>query len=227
MIGTTLPAEAAAADSEGAAARGWWPAARDWVRTHPGLAVVLVLPPLLFLAPQVVGRAFIDGDNFIQNFPLRVLVAHDMRHGSLPLMNPYLFSGTPLLGGFNAGAAYPTTWLLAVLPSFEAWSLNMAIAYDVAALGTYLFLRRQSMSPTAATFAAAAFTFAGYMSGQIVHVDLIEGAAWLPWMLLVVDALLPAPAAGAGTGAPNYGPGAPARGPVGPPCWRWSWASPS
>ena len=170
-----------------------------WVRTHPGMTLILCVPPLVFLAPQVVGRVFLDGDNYIQNFPLRVLVARDLQHGSLPLINPYLFSGTPLLGGFNAGAAYPTTWLLAILPSFEAWSLNQAIAYDLAALGIYLFLRRQSLSATAATFAAATFTFAGYMSGQLVHIDLIEGAAWLPWILLAVDSLLPAPAGRTGT----------------------------
>jgi hypothetical protein len=158
------------------------------------MTVILCVPPVVFLAPEIVGRVFLDGDNYIQNFPLRVLGAHDLQHGKLPLINPYLFSGTPLLGGFNAGAAYPTTWLLAVLPSFEAWSLNLAIAYDLAALGTYLFLRRQSMSSTAATFAAAAFTFAGYMSGQFIHIDLIEGAAWLPWTLLAVDSLLPATA---------------------------------
>ena len=27
------------------------------------------------------------------------------------------------------------------------------------------------------------------MAGQIVHIDLIEGAAWLPWMLVAVHAL--------------------------------------
>ncbi len=130
------------------------------------MTVILAMPPVLFLAPQVVGRVFLDGDNFIQNFPLRVLTAHDLQHGSpAPPRTPTCSAGTPLLGGFNAGAAYPTTWLLAVLPSFEAWSLNLAIAYDLAALGTYLFLRRQSLSATAATFAAATFAFAGYMSG--------------------------------------------------------------
>jgi hypothetical protein len=156
------------------------------------MVVVLVVPPLLFLSPLVVGRAFLDGDNFLQNFPLRVLTGEDIRQGSLPLLNPYLFSGTPLLGGFNAGAAYPATWLVAVLPRFVAWSLNLAVAYDVAALGTFAYLRRQSLGVTPATFAAATFAFAGYMSGQIVHVDLIQAAAWLPWALLAVDALLPA-----------------------------------
>ena len=59
----------------------------------------------------------------------------------------------------------------------------------MALLGTYLFLRRQPVSSTAATFGAVTFAFAGYMTAQIVHIDLIEGAAWLPWMLLAIHAL--------------------------------------
>ena len=124
---------------------------------------------------------------------MRVLVGRDLRHGALPLWNPYLFSGTPLLGGFNAGAAYPATWLMAVLPTFTAWTLNLALAYDVAIVGMYLFLRRQSIGSTAATFGAATFAFAGYMTAQIVHIDLISGAAWLPWMLMAVHALTDRP----------------------------------
>ena len=37
------------------------------------------------------------------------------------------------------------------------------------------------------------------MSAQIVHIDLIEGAAWLPWMLLAVHGLTDAGAPGAPT----------------------------
>ncbi len=172
-----------------ATAPGRLAGARVWVRTHPGLVVLLVAPFVVFALPNLFGRAFVDGDNFLQNFPLRALVGRDLAHGTLPLWNPYLFSGTPLLGGFNAGAAYPTTWLMAVLPLPAAWSINLALAYDVALVGTYLFLRRHSIGSTAATFGAATFAFAGYMSAQIVHVDLVEGAAWLPWMLLAVHEL--------------------------------------
>ena len=168
--------------------RAWQRCAR-WVRTHPGLVVVLVVPFVIFTVPLFWDRVYLDGDNFLQNFPLRALVGRDLRHGVLPLLNPYLFSGTPLLGGFNAAAAYPTTWLMAVLPQLTAWTVNLAVTYDVAVIGTYLFLRRQPLSSTAATFGAATFAFAGCMSAQIVHIDLIEGAAWLPWILLAIHQL--------------------------------------
>ncbi len=164
-----------------------------WVRSHPTLVILLLVPLVAFGAPLLFGRVFLDGDDLIQNFPLRVLVGHDLRGGVPPLLDPYLYSGTPLLGGFNAGAAYPTTWLFAVLPSEVAWTLNLALAYDVALAGMYLFLRRLQVSSFAATMGAAAFVFAGFMNVQLVHIDLIEGAAWVPWMLLAVHALTTPP----------------------------------
>ena len=175
----------------------FWAAAPGWVRRHPGMVVLLLVPFVVFGAPQLYGSVFLDGDNLLQNFPMRVLVGNDLQHHVLPLWNPYLFSGTPLLGGFNAGAAYPTTWLFALLPRFTAWTLNLALAYDLAVAGMYVFLRRQRIGSPPATMAAATFAFSGYMSAQIVHIDLVAGAAWLPWMLVAVHALTRPPAPGA------------------------------
>ena len=140
-------------DADAGPTRSW----AGWARTHPGMVAALALPLLVFGIPQLFGMTYLSGDNFLQNFPMRVLVGTDLIHGALPLWNPYLFSGTPLLGGFNAGAAYPVTWLTAVLPIFTAWTLTLAITYDVALAGMYLFLRRQGIASTAATFGAVTF----------------------------------------------------------------------
>ena len=113
----------------------------------PGHGGPSPFPVVVFGLPLLFGQTFLSGDNFLQNFPMRVLVGHDLRQGMLPLWNPYLFGGTPLLAGFNAGAAYPTTWLMAVLPTFVAWWLNLAVAYDLAIVGTYLFLRASRSAP--------------------------------------------------------------------------------
>ena len=160
-----------------------------WVRAHPGMVVALAIPVVLFAVPQLFSGTFLNGDNQIQNLPMRALVGSDLDHGIWPLWNPYLFSGTPLLAGFNAGAAYPVTWLTAVIPLFTSWTITLVVAYDVALAGMYLFLRRQPMSTPAATLGAVTFAFSGYMTAQMVHIDLIEGASWLPWMLVAVHAL--------------------------------------
>ncbi len=195
------PAPSPAPDIPGGPDRAPW---ATWIRTHPGMVGALVLPLLVFGIPQLFGMTYLSGDNFIQNFPMRVLVGRDLTHGILPLWNPYLFSGTPLLGGFNAGAAYPVTWLTAVIPVFTAWTLTLTVTYDVALVGMYLFLRRQGIAATAATFGAVTFAFAGYMTAQVVHIDLVEGAAWLPWILLAVHGLTSRPTRPPGHADPDH-----------------------
>jgi hypothetical protein len=184
----------------------------SWIRGHIGLVILLAAPVLVFGIPLLFGQTFLDGDNLIQNYPLRVLVGQDLIHGHLPLLNPYIYSGAPLLGGFNAGGAYPLTWLFAILPADLAWTLNLIAAYEVAVIGMYLFLRRETVSATAATFGAAAFAFGGFLAGQIVHIDLISGTAWLPWMLLAVHGLTES-----GTAPPSTGHRRDA-----PPRWWWA-----
>jgi hypothetical protein len=183
-----------------------------WIGGHVGLVVLLAAPVLVFGIPLLFGQVFLDGDNLIQNYPLRVLVGQDLIHGHLPLLNPYIFSGAPLLGGFNAGGAYPLTWLFAILPDDLAWTLNLIAAYQVAVVGMYLFLRRQTVSATAASFGAAAFAFGGFLGGQIVHIDLISGTAWLPWMLLGVHGLT----------EPGEAPSSTAPQGDAPPRWWWA-----
>ena len=77
--------------------------AADWLRTHRAIVILLLVPLAVFGVAQAFGWVFLDGDNFLQNFPMRVLVGRSIQHGVLPLWNPYLFSGTPLLGGSTPG----------------------------------------------------------------------------------------------------------------------------
>ena len=147
------------------------------------------MPFVVFVLPAVFGHAVVHADNEIQNLPLRVLAGRDLRHGHLPLWNPYIWSGSPLLGGLNAGALYPFTALFVVLPMLWAWTATLVIVYVTTAVGTYLFLRQQQIRAYAAAVAAATFSFAGTMSAQMLHLGIVEGVSWIPWMLLVEQRL--------------------------------------
>ncbi|MCY0884719.1 MAG: hypothetical protein OWV35_02400, partial [Firmicutes bacterium] len=166
------------------------PAARRRGGEAGVIALLAGLPFLFFLLRWALGEPVLNGDNLIQNFPLRVLSGAALRSGHLPLWDPYLWSGTPLLAGFNAGAAYPLTWLFAVLPAYLAWSLNLAVTYALAATGFYRFLRSDGRSRPAAFLGAATFAYGGFLVSQMVHVETVEGVAWLPWAALAVKSLL-------------------------------------
>jgi hypothetical protein len=151
------------------------------LRTRAGLIVGVGLPVVVFGVSGWLGAPWLAGDNLIQNYPLRVLVGLDLRHGHLPLWNPFVWSGTPLLAGFSAGAAYPATWLFAILPAGLAWGIGQGVAVALAFGGTYLLARSLGRSHLAAELAATSFAFGGFMAAQAIHLDLVEAGGLLPW----------------------------------------------
>jgi hypothetical protein len=160
-------------------------------RAHLGplwpYAVLIGIPAATFILPDLLGgHLLMTGDDVQQNYPLRVLVGSQVRQGQLPFWNPYIFSGTPLLAGFNAGAFYPLVGLFVILPDRVAWIATEVILFSLIAVGMYLFLRALALSTAACVLAAATFSFSGVVLSQVNHVDMTEGFASLPFMLLAI-----------------------------------------
>ena len=152
------------------------------------IAALILIPVAVYAgAALILGHPLLVGDNLIQGFPLRVLVGTDLKSGSLPLWDPWIWSGTPLMAGLNAGAFYPATLLFAVMSPTAAWVIGQVLVSSSISVGTYLFLRETGPGRLAAFLGAVSFAFAGAVAAQsAVHVDMAEGFASLPWMLLAV-----------------------------------------
>jgi hypothetical protein len=105
----------------------------------------------------------------------------------MPVWDPWIWSGTPLMAGLNAGAFYPTTLLFAVMPPTGAWVIGQIVATSSVAVGTYCFARASGTSRLPSFVAAGSFAFAGAVAAQgAVHMDMAEGFASLPWILLAI-----------------------------------------
>jgi hypothetical protein len=149
--------------------------------------VLVATPAASFILPYVIdGRVLMTGDNLQQNFPLHVLVGHMLRHGELPFWNPYIFSGTPLMADFNAGAFYPLMGFFIVMSPNAAWIATEVVLFSAIAVGMYVFLRAMRLSTVAGVLAAATFAFSGTVLSQVNHLDMTEGFVAIPWMLLSV-----------------------------------------
>ena len=159
---------------------------------RPDLVAVLVLtavPVLLYGLPAALGHSNLPGDDSLQNFPLRVLAGRQLGHGVLPTFDPYIWSGAPLLGGWNAGTLSPFTMLFAFLPAGLAWALNEMAVYWVGALGLYAFLRVLRLRPAPSFLGAATFAFAGALDTQLAHFGVVAGTSWLPLALVALTKL--------------------------------------
>ena len=150
------------------------------------VVVLVTLPAVIFGLPALLGHAVLPGDDLTQNLPLRVLAGQQIRAGHLPLFDPYIWSGAPLLAGWNAAAAYPLTWLFAILPGTAAWTVNMIATWAVAGLGMFCFLRALRLASLASLLGAFSFAFAGGMSAQVTHFGLVAGLSWVPLALLSI-----------------------------------------
>src|SRR5208283_5728772 len=91
---TLGPRDRAGIDAPGAIPRRWSHVARadKWA-----VALFVAIPLLMGIPPALVGRPLFPGsgtaDNLTQNYPLRVLSGELLRHGHLPLWDPYIWSG--------------------------------------------------------------------------------------------------------------------------------------
>jgi 4-amino-4-deoxy-L-arabinose transferase-like glycosyltransferase len=152
------------------------------------IAILVAVPAIVFCAFDLFGgHLLLSGDNLLQNYPLRVLAGSDLRHGQLPLWDPFVWSGTPLLAGLNAGAFYPLSLLFAVASSPVAWVIGQVFVFSSVGVGTYLLFRSGGTSVLASFLGAFSFTFAGAVASQTaVHLDMGDGLASLPWALLAV-----------------------------------------
>jgi hypothetical protein len=159
---------------------------------RPDLVAVLVLaavPVFVFALPAALGHPNLPGDDGLQNFPLRVLAGRQLAHGVLPTFDPYIWSGAPLLGGWNAGALSPFTMLFAFLPAGLAWVFNEMAVYWAGALGLYAFLRVLGLRPVPSFLGAATFAFAGALDTQLAHFGVVAGTSWLPLALVALAKL--------------------------------------
>ncbi len=161
-------------------------------RAHVGLArrvsvaALVALPLLVYGLPALLGHPVVPGDDLTQNLPLRELVGHELRSGHLPIFDPYIWGGAPLLAGWNAGAAYPLTWLFAVLPGAAGWTVNLVAASATAGLGCFAFLRASRLGFLGSWAGATTYAFGGAMAAQVPHIGLIIGMSWVPVALLAV-----------------------------------------
>lgn len=152
------------------------------------VAIVVTLLPLLYFLPATRGDLFLSPDDgVIQNIPFRVAVADQIRNGSLPLWNPSIFCGMPLLGAAQAGVLFPLNWFYSVFNPRAATNLMMLSGYMVAALGAYLFARRSGSSEAGAGLTSLVWQASAFLVAQIGHTNIVHTAALLPWLFWAIE----------------------------------------
>ncbi|MDX6384180.1 MAG: hypothetical protein QOK48_1753 [Blastocatellia bacterium] len=146
------------------------------------------MAPIFYFLPALRNHLVLGPDDgMLFNVPLRVAAANMVRSGHLPLWNPYIFSGMPLLGSAQGGLLFPLNWFYLVFSPIVATDLMVISAYMVAASGAYFFARRTGASIAGAITTSLIWQSGGFLIGQISHINIVHTAAMLPWVLWALD----------------------------------------
>src|SRR5581483_2898617 len=146
--------------------------------------------PLIYFYPAVIGKvALAPGDVWISNLGVRVLLGRMLAAGQLPLWNPYIFGGMPLLANVYTGALYPPNWIFAVFSPAVALNALMISTCHLALVGMYLYARRIGLERLSALVAGIVFTFSGFSIAHLDHIHRLTAVVWLPWIMLAIEEL--------------------------------------
>lgn len=160
-------------------------------RTGLLLAVVLAAAPLLpAFAP---GRTLYYRDVGQSHLPARELGARMLREGHLALWNPHRGNGQPFLANPNSLVFRPTSIFFIALPArlaSLALALSVASLLGAAAAGSWLLLREIGYSTHASFVGACAFSLSGALQSLGQVMNHLEGVAWVPLTLWLVQRAL-------------------------------------
>ncbi len=153
--------------------------------------------PLILLAPlYLTGRVLFWGVPLLQFVPWWKAAWDSLLAGHLPLWNPWVGMGAPLLANYQSALLYPPTWsyLLAYAlggVGAMAWMQAVMLALHLAwaGLGMACLARRVGLGELAQAVAGLAYGLSGYLVGRASFLSINAAVAWLPWILLCLTPL--------------------------------------
>ena len=141
--------------------------------------------------PALQGRLHVIGDLGGYHLPMRMAFAESLARREKPYWTPRILCGYYLHGEGQVGMLHPWHQLLyRFLPIEAAFEIELLANYPVLFVGMWLWLRRLGLPSAAALVGALLFSFSGFSSLHLMHMNLMAVLAHLPWLLLAIDVAL-------------------------------------
>lgn len=157
-----------------------------------GGAALLFAGVAVLQAPEAaVGRGlYWAHDLRHHHLPWRAWAAAEWGAGRVPLWNPDVANGFPMMADGQVGTFYPPNVILGfLLPADLAltWSLLLHTAW--AGLGACVLLRVLGRSEVASRLGGVAYALSGFLVAHMTYAGMHAVASWFPWAMAAVCAL--------------------------------------
>jgi len=125
-------------------------------------------------------------DQAYQSYPWRVYASRALQKGFVPLWNPYIYCGAPLLAEDQPAVLYPLNLISYAFSPPDALLFTAVARLFVAGLATYWLVRNIGGGQFGALLSALTFAFSGFMVVWLGHPHT-NVAAWMPAFFLTLE----------------------------------------
>lgn len=150
---------------------------------EPEFVALAALQGLIFWRPLLFETFFFRDLHLLFYFQ-RLKVAEAFASGHLPLWDPTLHGGQPLLANVNNTALYPGNLLFLVLPPLTAFNLEIVLHLALAGTVAYVLARVLDLKPPAALVTALVYEFCGPSLSLVNLLNRLTAIPWTPLMFL-------------------------------------------
>lgn len=150
----------------------------------------VLLGHLFFYGLLMPGQMVFGTDIQNQSYPLQVMGMREIfRNGSIPLWNPYIFSGMPFLASFSFHIFYPLSWIFFLFSTAFATGYLIVIHFCLMGIFTYALLRHLGISREASFVGGLVFMFNAHFVSLVYpgHGGKIYTMTYLPLALMYLD----------------------------------------
>ena len=151
----------------------------------------LILAPLVLFGPAVfTGKALYWGTPSLQFIPWWDWAWEMIRAGRIPLWNPLVGMGAPLVANYQSAIFYPPHWIYFLLDTlggvtWMAWGTSVLVVLHLAwaGIGLAVLLDRLGLSRTGQIVGGLSFSLSGYLVARAGFLSITAAAAWIPWIM--------------------------------------------
>jgi uncharacterized membrane protein YfhO len=157
---------------------------------HYSWLIVLIAPTIIFGPMLLSGKALFWGTPLLQFVPWREFAFETLRNGHLPLWNPLVGMGAPLIANYQSALFYPPNVLLII--TGPVWGQGLLVLVHVvwAGIGMIYLARKLGFGLMAQTVAGLAFSLSGYNIARAGFLSINAAVAWLPWMIAATEIVI-------------------------------------
>jgi len=154
---------------------------------------IIAVAMALFGPMLLQGKALFWGTPALQFVPWWSFAWQTLLRGQLPLWNPMLGMGAPLVANYQSALFYPPNWTYLLLFAMGgspllAWGQALLVSMHLvwSGIGMVALVRRLGLGILAQSIAGLSFAYCGYLVARAGFLSINATVSWLPWILLLL-----------------------------------------